>query len=121
MTDTDGVFSYLARNLIALVVDPLGPHGAEFTRLRGLARVGDQRARVVLSTGERTSPGIAVEFDLTRGEAGLEVPAAIDFCRSVAVAGVARTARSGRPSDSHGNIVVTAAELGFREVPSEAP
>jgi hypothetical protein len=124
MTDTpsatDGVFSYLARNLIALVVDPLGPYPAELTRLCGLARVGDQRARVVLSVGARTTPGIAIEFNLTQEDASLDVPAAVDFTRRVAAAGMDRIANSGRASDSHGNIVVTATELGFSEPSHEA-
>jgi hypothetical protein len=118
MTDgtvADGVFSYLARNIIALVVDPLGPCPPEHTRLRGLARVGDQRARVVLSTGARTIPGVAIEFTLTSGESGLDVPAAVDFSRRVAATGMRRMADSGKAADSHGNIVVTAAELGFPE------
>jgi hypothetical protein len=119
MTDmasaTDGVFSYLVRNLIPLVVDPLLPTTAEITRLCGVARVGDQRVRVVLNLGVRTTPGVAIEFDLTSGESTLDVEAAIRFCQSLGTARLDHIISSGGALDSHGNTVARATELGFSE------
>jgi hypothetical protein len=125
MADTtdvaDGVFSYFLRNLVALVVDPFSPRDPEFTRLCGVARLDGQRARVVLNAGIRAVPGVAVEFDLTPQQSTFDVPAAIEFCRRLGAAELSRIARSNRTSDSHGNVVVTANDLGFHEQSFEAP
>ena len=54
----------------------------------------------------RTIPGVAIEYNLTSGGSGLDVPAAVDFSRRVAATGMRRLADTGKAADSHGNIVV---------------
>ncbi|MDH6462281.1 hypothetical protein M2302_002459 [Micromonospora sp. A200] len=109
----DMAFSYLARNLIPLVVAPPGPLPRNRPRLRGLVRVGDERVRVALTVDPSTADGVAIEFPLIEGEEPLAAEAVVDFIRTVDVEDLVRAVGHRPQYDSHRNAVVDAGSVGF--------
>ncbi|SCE98373.1 hypothetical protein GA0074696_2047 [Micromonospora purpureochromogenes] len=117
---TDAAFSYLARNLIPLVVIPPGPLPRNRPRLRGLVRVGDDRVRVALTVDPSTTSGVAIEFPLTEGEEPLPAEAVVDFLRTVHVEDLGRAVGHQPRYDNHRNAVVDAESVGFRALRRES-
>lgn len=118
MTDTDGVadsaFNYLARNLIALVVDPIASSAPERVTLRGLGRVNDQRTRVMLSIDAPWHAGVAIEYPLlTEDHAVADIRSIVDHVRSITPGDLADVMVSSPLLDGHSNAVISAAELAF--------
>ncbi|MFF0494182.1 hypothetical protein ACFYTQ_34630 [Nocardia sp. NPDC004068] len=110
MSDADARFDFLLSRAIPFVLAPIGSGGGP--RLRGVVRGGAGRARIVLCDSADMRPGVAVEYDLG---SQLDVPSALDHARFVVAPVLDRVAadHSNQPRDSHGDIVIAAADLGF--------
>ncbi|MGK5683976.1 hypothetical protein [Actinoplanes sp. URMC 104] len=97
--------------LAPLVMAPLGPRTVDQVRLGGVVRAGADRTRVVLLAGAQAQAGVAVEFSLVAEDGTeLDVDAATDWLRTLTAA--ALRAGAGQ-RDSHGNVILSAGELGF--------
>ncbi|NYF54572.1 hypothetical protein [Micromonospora purpureochromogenes] len=116
----DAAFSYLARNLIPLVVMPPGPLPRDRLRLRGLVRVGAERVRVAVTVDPSTAAGVAIEFPLTEGEEPLAAEAVVGFIRTVDVKDLVRVVGHQPRYDNHRNAVVDAESVGFRALRGES-
>lgn len=113
-TTADATFSFLLRSTVPLVLAPPGqPPGG--VRLRGVVRADPAHARVALSADTDPTPAIALEYNLAPGGDALNVATAVDHARFTVAPRISDllATHHRQPHDSHGNIVVLAANTGF--------
>ena len=109
-TTNDHAFGFLLRCGIPLVVAPAGP--PPVVRLRGIVRPDPDHARVVLAQTSQTG-GLAVDFALAMHDGRPTGEAIIDHMRLTVAPVMDELIAAHQTHDSHGNIVVDAAETAF--------
>lgn len=112
-TTADATFSFLLRSTVPLVLAPLGQSGG--VRLRGVVRADLDHARVALSADTNLAPAMALEYNLAPGGKALNVATVVDHARFTIAPKISDllVTHHRQPHDSHGNLVVLAANVGF--------
>ncbi|MBM0274969.1 hypothetical protein [Micromonospora tarensis] len=115
MSSVDATFGRLLRHAAPLVMAPPGslPNGGP--QLRGLVRVGDEKARVFYCPDTTMTHGTGFEFELLAGDGELDVDAAVEWMRVAASSLDSWQSAPDVPTfrDSHGNLIVSALDAGF--------